>query len=76
MKADELCEMMKKKHAKEYAELLQEYEEGNQRKSGNKKNEMNEEKDQELKLKIEEILTLMKATGSKKEKDEEKPNQQ
>ena len=30
-KMGELCEMMKKKHAKEYAGLLQEYEEGKQK---------------------------------------------
>ena len=51
---------MKKKHAKEYAELLQEYEEGKQRESGSQTNEIFEEKDQDLKLKIEEILALMK----------------
>ena len=30
-KMEGLCEMMKKKHAKEYTDLLQEYEEGKQR---------------------------------------------
>ena len=66
--------MMEKKHAKEYAELLQEYKEGKRRKSGSKKNEMNEEKDQELKLEIEEILTLIKDKNKgQKEKEEEKP---
>ena len=58
-KTDELCEMMKK-HTKEHAEVLLEYEEGKQRKSGIETREIVEDKDQEWKLKIEEILTLMK----------------
>ena len=61
-KIEELCEMMKKKHGKEFADLLQEYEEGKQKDLGSE-NEASEEvegKDQELKVKVEEILTLMK----------------
>ena len=59
-KTEELCEMMKKKkHAMEHAKLLQEYEEGQQRdpESENEVNEEVEGKDQELKIKIEGILT-------------------
>ena len=50
-KMEELCEMMKKKHAKVYANLLQEYEEGKQRdlESENEANEEVEGKDQEFK---------------------------
>ena len=46
-----------KNQAKEHANLLQEYEEGKQRdlESENKPNEGVEEKDQELKVKVEEI---------------------
>ena len=63
-----------KKHAKEYAEVLQEYEEGKHRESGIEKSEVVEEKDQEWKLKIQEIPTLMKEmTRGKKEKEEEQP---
>ena len=57
-KTDELCEMMK--HAKEYAEVLQEYEEGKQREFGIETSEIVEEKDQEWTLKIDEIHTLMR----------------
>ena len=61
-KMEELCEMMKKKHAKEYADLLQECEEGKQRDQESEKepNDGVEWKDQELKVKVEEILTFMK----------------
>ena len=38
---------MMKKHAKEYAEVLQEYEEAKQRESGIETSEIVEEKDQE-----------------------------
>ena len=74
-KMEELCEMMKKKHAKEYANLLQGYEEGRQRdlESENEANEEVEGKDQELKIKIEEILTLMREMHrGQTEKDEVK----
>ena len=73
--------MKKKKHAKEYVDLLQEYEGGKQRdlESENDANEGVEEKDQALKIKIEEILTLMKEVnreqmekeGVKARKDDE-----
>ena len=64
---------MMKKHGKEYAEVLQEYEEAKQRESGIETGEIVEEKDQEWKLKIEEILSLMKEmTRGQKEKEEEK----
>ena len=58
-KTEEVCEMMKK-HAMEYAKLLQEYEEGQQRdlESENEANDEVEAKDHGLKIKIEEILTL------------------
>ena len=59
-KTEELCELMKKKHAMECAKLLQEYEEGKQRdpESENEANEEVEARDQGLKIKIEEILPL------------------
>ena len=59
-KTEELCELMKKKHATEYAKLLQEYEEGKQRdlESENEANEEVEAKDQGVKIMIEEILPL------------------
>ena len=66
---------MMKKHAKEYANLLQEYEEGRQRdpESENEANEELEVKGPELKIKIEEILTIMKEMNRGwKEKDEVK----
>ena len=47
-KTEELCEIMKKKHAEEYDKLLQDYEEGKQREleSENEPNEWVEGKDQ------------------------------
>ena len=52
---------------------MQEYKEGKRRESGSKTNEIFEEKDQDSKLKIEEILTLMKVMNKgQKEKEEEK----
>ena len=60
---EELCEMMKKKHAKEYDNLSEEYEECRQRDldSENEAIEEAEGEDQELKIKgEEEILTLMR----------------
>ena len=63
------------KHAKEYAEVLQEYEEGKQREFGIETSEIVEEKDQEWKLKLEEILTLMREmTRGQKWKEEKKPS--
>ena len=52
-------EELKKKHAMEYAKLLQEIEEGMQRdlESENETNGV-EEKDQGLKIKIEEIFSI------------------
>ena len=64
---------MKKKHAKEYAKLLQKFEERRQRdpESENEASEEVEEEDQELNIKMEEILTLKKETNrGQKEKDE------
>ena len=66
---------MNKKHAMEYAKLLKEYEEGRQRDQepeivANKEVEV---KDQGLKIKIEEILTLVKEMNrEQKEKKEVK----
>ena len=59
---EELCEMMKKKHVMEYAKLLKEYEEVKQRdlESENEADKEVDGKDQEWKVKFEEILTLMK----------------
>ena len=70
---EELCEMMKKKHAKEYGDLLQEYEEGKHMylESENEASEGVEVKDHELKVKVEETLSLMKEMNrGQKEKDE------
>ena len=54
--------MMKKKLAMEYTKLLQEYEEGKERdlESENEANAEVEGRNQGLKIKIEEIVTLMK----------------
>ena len=56
---EELCEMMKKKHAKEYGDLLQEYEEGKHMylESENEAKKGVEVKDHELNVKVGEILT-------------------
>ena len=68
-------EIMKKKHAMECAKTLQEYEEGMQRdlESENEANGEVEGKDQGLKIKIEEILTLLKEMNrGQKEREEVK----
>ena len=68
---EKLCEVMKKRHAMEYAKLSKECEEVKQRdlESENETNEQVEGKDQEWKIKFEEILTLMKemSRGQKEE---------
>ena len=72
-KMEELCEMMKKKHAMEGAKLLKVYEDVEERdlESENGTNEEVEEKDQEWKNKFEEIHTLMKemSEGQKGKED-------
>ena len=64
-KMEELSEMMKKTHAKEYADLLQEYEEGKQ-KVLESENEAN--KGQELKVNVQEIFTLVKEMNTEDRK--------
>ena len=70
--------MRKKKHAMEDAKLLQECEEGKQSnpESENEANEEIEGKDQGLKMKVEEILTLLKEMnrGQKEKRGGESKN--
>ena len=73
-KMEELHEMMKKRHAMEYAKLLKECEEVKQRdpESENETNEQVEEKDHEWKIKFEEILTVVnEMSRAQQEKEEE-----